>query len=224
MERGSFDGTGQSWMGFREEGPCHPSCECGGEHPVQTSTQMMRLEHLETMNWLDIKEQQLMKDNKKQDKQTKAIIFDQTPHLCSRFLCLVVVDLRSNLTCNRSGDISRRHIHSCVAPPAELARWGPRACQPRMARLRPGSKQRRHCPVDVDGSEIRGSTHHVEGRVLPLFTRFCSSQVVVWDFLHQQYQEMGCSKIYWICWIYWIKMPIISRLLERKRLGEDSSR
>ena len=32
-------------------------------------TQKMRLEHLETKNWLDSTEQQLMKDNKKQDKQ-----------------------------------------------------------------------------------------------------------------------------------------------------------
>ena len=41
-------------------------------------------------------------------------------------------------------------------------------------------------------AEIRGSTHHVEGLVIPFFTRFYRSQVVVWDFFHQQYQEMGC--------------------------------
>ena len=41
--------------------------------------------------------------------------------------------------------------------------------------------------ISVDGSEIRCSP--VEGKVvhLPLFTGFYTSQVVVWDFFHQQY-------------------------------------
>jgi len=67
-----FDGTGQSWMGFREEGPCHPSCECGGEHPVQRNADDA-IGTFGNKNWIDITEQQLTKDNKKHQKNTKAI-------------------------------------------------------------------------------------------------------------------------------------------------------
>ena len=61
--------------------------------------------------WLDIKEQQLRKNNKKHQKTNKSYKFwFKLRMFRSRFLCLVVVDLRSNLTCNRSG--GPRHLRT----------------------------------------------------------------------------------------------------------------
>ena len=49
-----------------------------------------------------------------------------------------------------------------------------------------------HLLLMVDGSEIRRSP--VDMVNIPLFTGFCTSRVVVWDFFHQQY--FGAKKAY----------------------------